>query len=137
MASNITVDTLTKGGVTLNTDELVDTNSTQVCKAWVNFNGSGAVAIRDSYNVSSITDNGTGNYTISFTTAMPDANYSASLAATDIGTAGQTDGYAYGAWKRGANNAVYTTSSLRIGVGYPASALIQDQSIVNVQIYSS
>jgi hypothetical protein len=47
------------------------------CRAWVNFNGTGTVAIRASGNVSSITDNGTGNYTVNFTTAMPDANYSA------------------------------------------------------------
>ena len=47
------------------------------CRAWVNFNGTGTVAIRASGNVSSITDNGTGDYTINFTTAMPDANYSA------------------------------------------------------------
>lgn len=45
-------------------------------KAWVNFNGTGTVAIRASFNVSSITDNGTGDYTVNFTTAMPDANYS-------------------------------------------------------------
>ena len=45
-------------------------------RAWVNFNGTGAVAIRESGNVSSITDNGTGDYTINFTTAMPDADYS-------------------------------------------------------------
>jgi len=44
-------------------------------RAWVNFNGTGTVAIRDSGNVSSITDNGTGNYTMNFTTAMPDTNY--------------------------------------------------------------
>jgi hypothetical protein len=44
-------------------------------KAWVNFNGTGTVAIRASFNVSSITDNGTGAYTANFTTAMPDANY--------------------------------------------------------------
>lgn len=52
------------------------------CRAWVNFNGSGTVAIRASGNVSSITDNGTGDYTINFTTAMPDANYAVS---TDSG----------------------------------------------------
>ena len=46
-------------------------------RAWVNFNGTGTVAIRASGNVSSITDNGTGNYTANFTTAMADANYSA------------------------------------------------------------
>jgi hypothetical protein len=44
-------------------------------RAWVNFNGSGTIAIRGSGNVSSITDNGTGDYTINFTTAMPDVNY--------------------------------------------------------------
>jgi len=46
------------------------------CRAWVNFNGTGTVAIRESGNVSSVTDNGTGDYTVNFTTAMPDANYS-------------------------------------------------------------
>jgi len=46
------------------------------CRAWVNFNGTGTPAIRASGNVSSITDNGTGTYTINFTTAMPDTNYS-------------------------------------------------------------
>ena len=44
-------------------------------KAWVNFNGTGTVAIRASQNVSSITDNGTGNYTVNFTTAFSDTNY--------------------------------------------------------------
>ena len=47
------------------------------CRAWVNFNGTGTVAIRGSGNVSSITDNGTGDYTVNFTTAMVDANYTA------------------------------------------------------------
>jgi hypothetical protein len=46
------------------------------CRAWVNFNGTNTVAIRASGNVSSITDNGTGDYTVNFTNAMPDANYS-------------------------------------------------------------
>ena len=45
------------------------------CRAWVNFNGQGTVAIRASGNVSSITDNGVGNYTVNFTTTMPDSNY--------------------------------------------------------------
>ena len=45
------------------------------CRAWVNFNGTGTVAIRASGNVSSITDNGTGAYTVNFTNAMPDVNY--------------------------------------------------------------
>jgi len=45
------------------------------CRAWVNFNGTGTVAIRASGNVSSITDNGTGDYTVNFTTALADANF--------------------------------------------------------------
>jgi hypothetical protein len=59
------------------------------CRAWVNFNGTGTVAIRASGNVSSITDNGTGDYTVNFATAMPDANYCV------LATAGElTSGFA-------------------------------------------
>tara|TARA_R110000782_G_scaffold266300_1_gene360610 strand:- start:125 stop:598 length:474 start_codon:yes stop_codon:yes gene_type:complete len=57
------------------TSSQVDSGST-TAKAWVNFNGQGTVAIRASYNVSSITDNGTGDYIVNFTTAMADADYS-------------------------------------------------------------
>lgn len=46
------------------------------CRAWVNFNGTGTVAIRASFNVSSITDGGTGQYTVNLITAISDANYS-------------------------------------------------------------
>lgn len=46
-----------------------------MCRAWVNFNGTGTPAIRASGNVTSITDNGTGDYTVNFTTAMSDTNY--------------------------------------------------------------
>ena len=45
------------------------------CRAWVNFNGTGTLAIRDSGNVSSVTDNGIANYTVNFATNMPDINY--------------------------------------------------------------
>jgi hypothetical protein len=51
------------------------------CRAWVNFNGTSTVAIRGSGNVTSITDNGTGDYTVNFTTAMPDANYAVTASA--------------------------------------------------------
>ena len=47
------------------------------CRAWVNFNGTGTVALRASGNVASITDNGVGDYTVNFTTALSDANYAA------------------------------------------------------------
>jgi len=49
----------------------------QLCRAWVNFNGTGTVAIRASFNVSSITDLGTGQYRVNFANPMPDANYAA------------------------------------------------------------
>jgi len=52
-----------------------DNVAKRTAKAWVNFNGTGTVSIRASFNVSSITDNGTGDYTVNFTTAMTDANY--------------------------------------------------------------
>ena len=54
-------------------------------RAWVNFNGTGTVAIRASGNVSSITDNGTGDYTVNFTTAMADVNYAISVAGQTVG----------------------------------------------------
>lgn len=62
---------------TLKVDTIRDTSGVEVytAKAWVNFNGTGTVAIREAGNVSSITDNGTGDYTLNFTTAMADANY--------------------------------------------------------------
>jgi hypothetical protein len=50
-------------------------------KAWVNFNGTSTVAIRASFNVTSITDNGAGDYTVNFTNAMTDANYSVNVSA--------------------------------------------------------
>jgi hypothetical protein len=63
----------------------VGTAPLYAARAWVNFNGTGTVAIRASGNVSSITDNGTGNYTVNFTTAMPDANYTATGMCNDNG----------------------------------------------------
>ena len=55
------------------------TEQGQLCKAWVNFNGTSTVSIRASYNVSSITDVGVGEYRVNLTTSMSDANYSAVL----------------------------------------------------------
>ena len=58
-------------------------------KAWVNFNGTGTVAIRAAFNVSSITDNGAGDYTVNFTTAMVDANYCVSMSGGTAGANGR------------------------------------------------
>ena len=81
LVGKATTDTLTNKTLTSPTFDsasLVTISGTAplyMCRAWVNFNGTGTVAIRASGNVSSITDNGVGNYTGNFTTAMPDANY--------------------------------------------------------------
>jgi hypothetical protein len=71
-----------KNGVANTPPTIQDSAGTQIgtfCRAWVNFNGTGTVAIRASFNVSSITDNGTGDYTVNFTNAMPDGNYGQAL----------------------------------------------------------
>lgn len=64
-------------------------------KAWVNFNGTGTVAIRASFNVSSITDNGVGNYTVNLATAMPDVNYAVSLGQSDANSGVYGTNYAF------------------------------------------
>ena len=126
MASNITVDTLTKGSTTLNTDEIVDTNSNQICKAWVNFNGQGTIAIRDSYNVSSITDGGTGEYVINFSNTMANSNYSIS------GIAGHTS--SSGDRSRRVTTHTVATSSLRINTTYSLDTYV-DVPLVSVQVF--
>ena len=65
------------GGADTSLSNLTATGGNKVCQAWVNFQGNGTVAIRDSYNVSSITDNATGNWTVNFSNALNNANYSA------------------------------------------------------------
>ena len=82
-----------KNGVASTPPTIQDSAGTEIgtfCRAWVNFNGTGTVAIRASGNVTSITDNGTGSYTVNFTTAMPDANYSWSGL---CGSPGVTNGF--------------------------------------------
>jgi hypothetical protein len=94
------------------------------CRAWVNFNGTGTVAIRDSGNVSSITDLGTGYYTVNFTTAMPDANYAVGGSAEGVQT--------YHMMTR--SNGGTTTTSVRIRTGEPGGAYA-DVAICNVIIF--
>ena len=60
-----------------------DNVASRTAKAWVNFNGTGTVAINNDFNVSSITDNSTGNFTVNFTTAMADANYATVITTED------------------------------------------------------
>ena len=97
--------------------------------AWVNFNGTGTVAIRSSYNVSSITDNGTGDYTLNFTTATTDANY-AIAGSCQVNLSPTASG-----WQTLYNMAAPTTSSCRIGTGSSASGT--DCAWVNVTIHGN
>jgi hypothetical protein len=78
--------------------------------AWVNFNGTGTVAIRASNNVSSITDHSTGRYTVNFTNAMPDANYAA------FGNCGGSSSANGDESKITFNSSSYTTTSLYVRI---------------------
>ena len=81
MASQLKVDTLTgvttAGSIVVTGEGNSTTTNLQqgLCKAWCYFNGSGTVAVNDSFNQASLTDNGTGNYTIAFTNSMGNTNY--------------------------------------------------------------
>jgi hypothetical protein len=77
-------------GADTSLSNLSATGNDKICKVWVNFNGTGTVAINSSFNVSSITDNGTGDYTVNFSTSMANANYSANT--TGLSTAVATTG---------------------------------------------
>jgi hypothetical protein len=98
------------------------------CRAWVNFNGTGTVAIRASFNVTSITDNGTGDYTLNFTTAMPDADYSVA------GTAQQNTAGSRGDWFLGLHQTAQTTSARRVS-SVDSGGNAGDALVVNVQIF--
>lgn len=98
------------------------------CRAWVNFDGTGTVAIRGSGNVTSITDNGTGNYTVNFTTAMPDANYATVICAKRNAT---NNFIAYSIYQGG----TYSTTAVQIATWGEAAYAAEDPVIVNVLIF--
>lgn len=102
------------------------------CRAWVNFNGQtntgGFCTIRGSGNVTSVADNGTGDYTVNFTNAMPDANYSAvsTVLFSTIGNKGGAELDSTGSFP--------TSSAVRLRT-YTGSAAAADCSVVNVSIF--
>ena len=99
-------------------------------KAWVNFNGTGTVAIRASFNVTSITDNGTGDYTVNFTNALEDANY-AVVGAAQFGTSGGSQSFV--AVKAAA--APYATTSINIVGVRSDTAVLTDFVAMNIAIF--
>ena len=104
------------------------------CRAWVNFNGTGTVAIRASGNVSSITDNGTGDYTVNFTSALADANYSLQMTIQRGDGAAVNPGYAcvYGTTANAYTS--LTSSSARVISANSATAAL-DMPYVGVSIF--
>ena len=73
--STIRTNTLLAADGSTTTEPSIPALDQRMAKAWVNFNGTGTVAINGAYNVSSITDNGTGSYIINFTSNLADANF--------------------------------------------------------------
>ena len=90
-------------------------------KAWVNFNGTGTVAIRDNFNVSSITDNGTGDYTVNFSNALGSSDYCTLCECSDPGTA-----------NRGTNIKTDTTPTASL---VRVSSATQYTTVVDPEIY--
>lgn len=99
------------------------------CRAWVSFNGTGTVAIRGSGNVSSITDNGTGNYTVNYTTAMPDANYAVN------GTVGDTTNNYGSALVFGSRANLWTQLTSSISFIVSISSVNYDATNINVSVF--
>jgi hypothetical protein len=98
------------------------------CRAWVNFNGVGTVAIRGSGNVSSITDNGTGDYTVNFATAMPDTNYSLAGTTGNNTTSQQVV-------MQPINLTAPATTSVRIQTPSADGSLIGDPTSVSLNVF--
>ena len=105
----------------------VSTVAQGTARAWVNFNGAGTVAIRASFNVSSITENGTGDYTVNFTNAMVDANYSVNV----MSSRGSVN-YDEGAGRQWASPA--TASSCRIWAG-TSNGSFQDYPVIDFSLF--
>jgi len=117
-------------------DELNATGAAPMfaCRAWVNFNGTDTVAIRASGNVSSITDNGVGDYTINFATALPDANY-VPVFSTTAATAGDMTRMVVVDGTTAGGATTKTVSALRIASGRSGAGTREDMAEINVAIF--
>jgi hypothetical protein len=133
-SSGATIPTATVTTLNTPTGVLATQNGmTGIAKAWVFFNGTGTVAINGSFNVSSITDNGTGDYTVNFTTAMPNANYSVSGVASDNNSS--YSGTSLFSTTLGTRT--FSTSSVRVLSVYTFPPSAKDADVVCVAIFSS
>ena len=114
-------------------DSLPNQNK-QLCRAWVNFDGTGVPTIRDSYNVASITDNGVGDYIINFSQAMANTNFSWA------GSVGGIDESHTGNPIVLELDSARNVNNLRVETSYTSSSqnsIDFDASMVSVQVFSS
>ena len=124
MAGKIIADTLEHSTAgSLDTSYVVNGSA----KAWVNFNGTGTIAIRDSANVGSLTDNGTGDYTVNFSNSMGNVNYCLSLHATANTNFNNYQSYAV-------EQGTAATSSIRVGTNPERQNPREDVQFVHVSI---
>lgn len=119
--STISVANITDGTDTVGTSYVVNGSA----KAWVNFDGTGTIAARDSLNLSSLTDNGTGNYTVNFSNAFGAADY---IKTTHAST--PTSGGSFGEYLASAP----TTSAIQYGY-QNNSAVLTDYSQISTASY--
>lgn len=113
----------------------IPSSGNYAAKAWVNFNGTSTVAIRASGNVTSITDNGTGNYTVNFTTAISDTDYSAFVTSRRINAADINFSATLRPTSSGGTNYPLTTSSCTVYCGTVTNATLTDSDIVCVAVF--
>jgi hypothetical protein len=154
MAGTVVADTLQaaststlvlKNGVANTPPTIQDSAGTQIgtfCLAWVNFNGTtvtnpaSMTGVRGSFNVSSILDNGTGDYTVNFTNALPDANYSLVATTEIVPTSSSTrSGYTFGI-KFGTTPTASSVNLLsKTGSNTAANAAEIDTNYANVAVF--
>lgn len=116
-----------KNGVSSAPPQFQDGDGTQIgtlCRAWVSFNGTGTVAIIGSFNVSSITDNGTGLYTLNFNTAFIDTNYSANCTGNGTLVMATAD-----------DSSARTVSTLRVRSLAPSTGASTDGALLQVSVF--
>ena len=134
MASVLKVNTLTgvttAGSIVVTGEGNSTTTNLQqgLAKAWVNFNGTGTIAARDSFNVSGLVDNGTGDYTINFSVSMSNANYSPSGTTSVVNDGGSTPRSAI------TECATVAANQIRTIVSYHENTKL-DSAIVSNQIF--
>ena len=108
-------------------------NLSGAAKAWVNFNGTGTLAVRDSFNVSSITDIGTGRYQANFSTAMPNNDYAFSGSSAQADEDNNNPCFCFPLQ----HDSQYLTTSVRFKTGYTDSSQpnISDRSFISIAIF--